>query len=79
MSYPGDEKTVNAFYTESERLVRFLSKEGPEKFVQFVEAVSKGNRIETALSKAYGPLYPSIDALERAFLPYATKDHDSVD
>jgi hypothetical protein len=73
-TYPADEKAVPIFYIESEKLVRFLSREEKGKFVIFLDAMSKGNRIETALWKSYGGRFPSLNALEQEFRNYAGKD-----
>ena len=55
--------------------MRFLSAADKPSFLQFVEAVSKGNRFETALDKAYSAKFTNVEALEKEFKPYAAKDH----
>lgn len=75
-AYPEDVTQVKAFYTESESLVRFLSAKDPAKFPVFLEAMSQGNKFETALAKAYGGVFAGVDALEREFKTYATKPPD---
>lgn len=75
--YPTDVKQVAVFYVESERLVRFLSAEGPDKFAVFMEAMSHGNKFDTALSKAYGSRFFDTAALEQEFKTYATKPNDA--
>jgi peptidase MA superfamily protein len=75
VSYPANEKQVPTFYEESEKLVRFLCKESKQKFLTFLDAMSKGNKLETALWKAYGGRFPTVDALDREFKDYATTDH----
>ena len=77
VAYPEDVKQVSVFYTESERLVRFLNGESQEKFVDFLDAMSQGNKFETALSKAYGGRFAGLAGLEKEFKIYATKDPDS--
>jgi hypothetical protein len=72
MSYPQDTAQVGAFYMESERLVRFLESADKAGFGTFLEAMSKGNRFETALSKGFGARFSNLDALDKAFKPYAT-------
>ena len=74
LSYPTDEKQVSAFYRESERLVRFLSAANKQQFLAFFDAMSKGNKFESALWKTFGSRFPSLEALEREFKEYATKD-----
>lgn len=75
-AYPDDVIQVKTFYNESERLVRFLCAQDETKFPAFLEAMSQGNKFETALSKAYGARFAGVDALEREFKTYATKDPD---
>jgi len=77
LAYPSDEKTVMMFYIESEKLVRFLSAVNKQQFLAFFEAMSKGARFESALWKAYGSRFPSLEALEREFKEYAAKDFES--
>jgi hypothetical protein len=75
MSYPQDTAQVGVFYNESERLVRFLSAADKQGFNAFFEAISKGNRIETALNKGFGSRFMNLDALDHEFKIYATQDH----
>ncbi|HYR57115.1 MAG TPA: hypothetical protein VEO95_00740 [Chthoniobacteraceae bacterium] len=74
VTYPAEVEQVHAFYREAERLARFLSAANKPGFGAFFEALSKGARIETALSRGFGPRFPSLDALEREFKTYATND-----
>jgi hypothetical protein len=71
ITYPQEVTQVGVFYSESERLVRFLTKGDKHGFGLFLEAMSKGNRFETALNKGFGARYTSADALDREFKPYA--------
>jgi len=75
VTYPDDVKDVTTFYRESEKLVRFLCSESEDKFLVFIEAMSQGNKLETALSKSYGSRFTSVDALETEFKKYATQDY----
>jgi len=75
VTYPEDVKDVETFYHESEKLVRFLCSESEEKFVIFLDSMSKGNKLETALAKSYGSRFTSVDALETEFKKYATQDY----
>jgi len=75
MAYPADVKEVRVFYAESEKLVRFLIKDDTQKFVEFLDAMSKGNKMETALSKAYGGRFTGVGGLENEFKIYATRDY----
>jgi hypothetical protein len=76
VTYPDDVIQVKVFYTESERLVRFLCAQDETKFGVFLEAMSQGNKFETALTKAYAGTFTGVDDLERQFKTYATKDAD---
>jgi hypothetical protein len=75
LEYPAEPEAVITFYTESERLVRFLVATDKRGFGLFLEGIAQGNRLETALVKGYGNRFPSLEVLEREFKPYATKDH----
>lgn len=71
-SYPADTVKMLAFYDESEKLTRFLMSADRKSFTSLMEGLSKGNRFETALTKAYGSRYINLDSLEREFKPFAT-------
>lgn len=72
VTYPAEVERVHAFYAESEKLTRFLSGVDKAGFGTFFEALSKGARFETALSRGFGSRFPSLEALEREFKTYAT-------
>jgi len=74
-SYPGEDNAVMTFYAESERLVRFLSAADKHGFLEFLDAMSRGNRFDTALEKGFGSKYFNLEALEHDFKPYAMKDY----
>jgi len=78
VAYPQDVPRVHVFYAESERLARFLSGANKRGFGTFFEALSKGNRFDSALNKGYGSRFSSLDALESEFKAYASKDHDAT-
>jgi len=71
VTYPAEVEKVAAFYAESEKLARFLSGVDKAGFGTFFEALAKGARIESALSRGFGSRFPSLDALEREFKAYA--------
>ncbi len=71
VTYPTDVREVVAFYTESEKLVRFLNAADKSKFLVLLDALARGSLFENALHTAYGTLYPSPSQLEAAFRPYA--------
>jgi hypothetical protein len=78
VAYPQDVVQVGVFYAESERLARFLSGVDKRGFGVFFEALSKGNRFDSALSKSFGARFSSLDVLETEFKAYASKDHDAA-
>jgi len=66
---------VTPFYAESQRLARFLIGINAHQFQAFLEDLSKGARFETALQRTYAGRFMSLDALDREFKNYATKDY----
>jgi len=72
-TYPQDVAQVGAFYGESERLVRFLTTVDKRGFGVFLDAMSKGNRFETALNKGFASRFMNLDALDKEFKTYATQ------
>jgi hypothetical protein len=74
MAYPHDPVRIEAFYSESHRLVRFLSAADKTGFSGLFEALAKGARFDTALAKCFGGRFPGLEALEREFKGYATND-----
>lgn len=71
LTYPAEVPEVVAFYTESEKLVRFLNAADKTKFQALFTSLAHGSLFENALHGAYGTLYPSPHRLEEAFKPYA--------
>jgi len=71
VTYPAETEQVPIFYNESERLVRFLNKTDKKGFFAFLEAMSRGNRVETALNKGFSARFINLEALEREFKNYA--------
>jgi len=74
VTYPADINQVGTFYTESQRLVRFLIGVDAHQFQDFLDTMSKGGRFDTSLQHAYGSRFLSVDALDQEFKTYATKD-----
>jgi hypothetical protein len=72
IGYPADETKVAAFYEESQKLVRFLSAANRKGFQQFLEAMGKGARFETAAAANFGNRFLNLDTVEREFKSYAT-------
>ena len=75
VSYPQQDNEVLTFYAESERLVRFLSVADKQGFLQFLDAMGRGNRFDTALEKGFGSKFFNVEALNEQFKPYAVKDY----
>ena len=71
--YPASEE-ISIFYQESERLVRFLSAADAAAFRVLLDSVARGEAFDTALSRHYAGRFFDVDALEKEFLPYASKD-----
>ncbi len=71
--YPQDGEKVAAFYTESEKLVRFLSAADKPAFQAFLEEMSHGAKFDTALSRCYRLKWLTTETLEREFRAYATQ------
>lgn len=74
VNYPRDVHKIRAFYNQSERLVRFLSRDSKQRFAQLLENLSRGNQFETALNRAYGARFGTMTSLEREFKEYATAE-----
>jgi hypothetical protein len=74
-SYPEETRKVMAFYSEAERLVRFLSATDKHRFSEFLQAMADGARFESALDKNFGSRFFNVEALEKEFKPYAGKDY----
>jgi hypothetical protein len=73
LTYPADVRQVVAFYTESEKLVRFLNSVDKAKFQEVLQALATGRMLESALYSAYGSRFASLQMLEAEFQPYATQ------
>jgi hypothetical protein len=77
-AYPRETLEVATFYAESERLARFLSGIDKRGFGVFFDALSKGNRFDTALAKGFGTRFSGLEALEGEFKASASKSHDAA-
>ncbi|HEX8279919.1 MAG TPA: hypothetical protein VF551_00965, partial [Chthoniobacterales bacterium] len=73
MSYPPAAQ-VNAFYDESERLVRFLVASDRGKFLELFELSARGSDFEIALTRAFGGTFRDLPDLEEQFHTYAVKE-----
>jgi hypothetical protein len=77
-TYPDDVTQVSIFYQESEKLVAFLRAQSTEGFVTFLDALSHGSRLDTALSKGFGDRFASVDELDREFADYAQRKYQPI-
>ena len=73
VEYPQREQ-IDIFYNESERLVRFLVSTDPAAFRGFLDAIAQGESFDTALSRNYAGRFADVAALDKEFVPYASKD-----
>jgi hypothetical protein len=74
-TYPDDVTKVRVFYQESEKLTGYLRSQGQDGFVTFLDAISHGSRLDTALWKGFGARFATIDALDREFSTYAQRPY----
>jgi hypothetical protein len=77
-TYPDDVTQVSIFYQESEKLVAFLRAQDPEGFVTFLDALSHGSLLDTALSKGFGTRFASVDDLDHQFADYAQRKYQPL-
>lgn len=75
--YPASEE-IDAFYRESERLIRFLAGIDPVAFRELLDAVAQGESFDTALSRHYSGRFFDVAALEKEFVSYASKDAETA-
>jgi hypothetical protein len=73
MGYPPADQ-VEAFYDQSERLVRFLAAADRQQFLELLDLSAKGQTFDSALTRAFGSKFMSSAAFEEQFLAYAAKD-----
>ena len=75
MNYPPADQ-VRTFYDESERLVRFLASSEKTKFLELLELLASGQRLDDALARTN---FPPVAELEEKFATYVSKDVASAD
>ena len=73
VDYPARSE-IDVFYTESERLVRFLVATDPAAFRAFLDATARGEPFDTALVRHYSGRFVNVGELDKEFSPYASKD-----
>jgi hypothetical protein len=78
VTYPEDVVQVSIFYQESEKLVAFLRAQDGEGFITFLDALSHGSRLETALTKGFGARFMSVDDLDHQFADYAQRKYQPL-
>ncbi len=78
VTYPDDVIQVSIFYQESEKLVAFLRTQSAEGFVTFLDALSHGSRLDTALAKGFGDRFSGLDDLDRQFADYAQRKYQPL-
>ncbi len=78
LTYPADVRQVRAFYTEAEKLVRFLNTADKAKFQALLQALATGRMLDSALYSAYGSRFANVHSLEAEFQPYATQPVSSA-
>jgi hypothetical protein len=71
--YPSSDQ-IEVFYHESERLVRFLAAADPVAFRALLDSIARGEAFDTAFPRHYAGRFFDVDALEKQFVPYASKD-----
>jgi hypothetical protein len=77
-AYPDDVTQVSIFYQESQKLVAFLREQNTEGFVTFLDALSHGSRLDTALCRGFGGRFPSMADMDREFEEYAEKTYQPL-
>ena len=71
---PGRCQTGRVFYHESEKLVRFLKARAETMASSaFLDALSHGSQLESALEKGFGSRFTSVDSLNQEFSAYAAR------
>lgn len=73
MGYPPGDR-VEAFYDESEKLVRFLVATDKASFLKFLDAMGQHQPFESALFQAFGTRFMNVAALEEKFRAYAASE-----
>jgi hypothetical protein len=77
-AYPDDVTQVSIFYQESEKLVAFLRAQSVEGFITFLDAISHGSLLDTALSKGFGGRFASLSDMDREFEDYAQRTYQPL-
>ncbi len=72
MGYPAAPDAVSAFYTQSERLVRFLVGKDKASFLGLLDAQARHQPFEPTVLRLYSGKFASLASLEEQFRTYAT-------
>ena len=73
MTRPPNE-SVELFYDQSERLVRFSGGDNKQAFLNLLDSLARHQPFETAFPRSYAGISPSMSILEEKFREYAAKD-----
>ncbi len=73
MNYPAADR-VEAFYNESEKLVRFLVATDKARFLALLDALARHQPFETAVLRIYSGKFASLASIEQRFREYAAGD-----
>ena len=76
MGYPPAAQ-VEAFYDQTERLVRFLAAADRAKFLELLDLSARGTPFEQALNRTFGSRFMTLSAFEEQFAAYAVKGADT--
>ena len=76
--YPDDVTQVSIFYQESEKLVAFLRAQSTEGFITFMDALSHGSQLDTALWKGFGGRFATVEDLDHEFADYAQRKYQPL-
>lgn len=78
IDYPKTKEEVEAFYTESQRLITFLylQHSGMGPLMKFTKLQAEGARFDSAWREIYGSKYGDLQSFEDKFIVYLTKTKD---
>jgi hypothetical protein len=79
VDYPENSDVIVAFYTESEKLVRYLFGADRAAFLKFIDDMSAGALFHTALARHYGVRWTTKESFEREFKSFALGSASATD
>jgi hypothetical protein len=77
MTRPPTEQ-VEAFYDESERLVRFLARTDKARFLNLLDALAHKETFDSAFPRVYAGTFASRVDFEEKFREYMSKDYGTT-